>query len=524
MLITDSVGSRGARILGLAGVMGGAETEVGPGTTDVLIEAAHFDPISIARSARRHRLPSEAAKRFERGVDPRLAGVAAQRVVDLLVELGGGTPDAAVSDLDTVIGASPIIFDVREPERLVGVAYTPEQVRGVLTEIGCEIVDAADGALVVTPPSWRSDLTGSAELVEEVARLVGYDKIPSILPIAPAGRGLSAAQVLRRSVARGLAESGLTETLSYPFVSEKQFDALRIETGDARREAAVLANPLSQERPLMRTNILMTILETARRNVARGNTDVSVFEMGLVTQPVPGAPAAPQLPGGIKPSAEQLAALAAAVPPQPLHVAGVLAGRRVLDGWWGKGRDAQWSDALDAVQLIARTARVELVTSAAQNAPWHPGRCAAFSLADGTLVGYAGELHPKVLEVLDLPARTVAFEVNLDAIIGAAPAEPLQAAAVSGFPVAKEDLAFIVAESVTADALREVLVEAAGDLCEDVRLFDVFTGEQVGAGNKSLAYAVRLRAADRTLDAKETAGVRARAIELAGERLGAVLR
>ena len=524
LLITDSVGSRGARILGLAGVMGGAETEVGPGTTDVLIEAAHFDPISIARSARRHRLPSEAAKRFERGVDPRLAGVAAQRVVDLLVELGGGTPDAAVSDLDTVIGASPIIFDVREPERLVGVAYTPEQVRGVLTEIGCEIVDAADGALVVTPPSWRSDLTGSAELVEEVARLVGYDKIPSILPIAPAGRGLSAAQVLRRSVARGLAESGLTETLSYPFVSEKQFDALRIETGDARREAAVLANPLSQERPLMRTNILMTILETARRNVARGNTDVSVFEIGLVTQPVSGAPAAPPLPGGIKPSAEQLAALAAAVPPQPLHVAGVLAGRRVLDGWWGKGRDAQWSDALDAVQLIARTARVELVTSAAQNAPWHPGRCAAFSLADGTLVGYAGELHPKVLEVLDLPARTVAFEVNLDAIIGAAPAEPLQAAAVSGFPVAKEDLAFIVAESVTADALREVLVEAAGDLCEDVRLFDVFTGEQVGAGNKSLAYAVRLRAADRTLDAKETAGVRARAIELAGERLGAVLR
>lgn len=526
LLITDSSGGRGANVLGIAGVMGGAATEVSESTTDVLIESAHFDPISVARTARRHRLPSEASKRFERWVDPQLAPVAAQRVVDLLVEYGGGSADAAVSDLDNSLEPLSFLFPLAEPERLVGVAYTLEQVVGAIDLIGCTIRSGPTTDVVeVLPPSWRADLTGPEHLVEEVARLLGYDQIPSVLPVAPAGRGLTNAQIQRRSVARALAEAGLVETLSYPFIASEQFDELRYADDDPRRNAVRLVNPLSSAQPLLRTGVLLTLLQTARRNVARGMSDVAVYEVGAAARVRPGAEPAPQLPGGVLPSAADLDRLAAALPDQPRQVAGVLIGNRILDGWWGPGRVADWSDAVEMAQLVARTAGAQVhVVADTQTAPWHPGRCARFELADGTPIGHAGELHPKVLETLDLPARSVAFELDLDAVINSVSSEPLMASAVSSFPVAKEDLAFVVAEQVTTEQLRDVLIEAGGPLLEEVRLFDVFRGDQIGAGKKSLAFAMRMRASDRTLGAAETVAVRERAVALAEERLGAVLR
>lgn len=533
LLITDSPdGARGARVLGLAGVMGGASSEVGPTTTAVLVEAAHFDPVTVARTSRRHKLSSEAAKRFERGVDPLLPAVAAQRVVDLLVELGGGTADPAVSDLDRVVAPAAIRLPVGEAERLVGVPYTLEQVVGTLGAIGCTVdADGAEatGVLVVTPPSWRPDLTEPAELVEEVARLVGYDEIPSLLPAAPGGRGLTREQRVRRSVARALAEDGFVETLSYPFVGEAELDALRLPADDQRRRALRLLNPLADDRPLMRTDLLSTLLETARRNVGRGLTDVALFEVGLVTHPRAGAPAAPALPGGVQPSDDDLAAIDAALPAQPRHVAGVLVGRRVRAGWWGQGRAADWTDALGAARLVAERVGLRVgtdvrVVADTARAPFHPGRCARLELADGTVVGHAGELHPKVLENIGLPARTVAFEVDLSALVAGSSDEPVQATPVSGFPAAKEDLAFVVDDDVTAQALRDAIVDGAGDLVEEVALFDVFTGEQVGAGRKSLAFSLRLRAADRTLTADDVARVREGAVTVARERVGAELR
>jgi len=529
LLITDSPdGARGSRVLGLAGIMGGASSEVGPTTTAVLVEAAHFDPVSVARTSRRHKLSSEAAKRFERGVDPLLPAVAAQRVVDLLVELGGGTADPAVSDLDRVTPPAAIRLPVGEAERLVGVPYTLEQVVGTLGAIGCTVeaddVDAT-GVLVVTPPSWRPDLTEPAELVEEVARLVGYDEIPSVLPAAPGGRGLTREQRVRRSVARALAEDGFVETLSYPFVGAAELDALRIPADDERRRALRLVNPLADDRPLLRTDVLSTLLETTRRNVGRGLTDVALFEVGLVTHPRPGAPAAPSLPGGVRPGDDELAAIDAALPAQPRHVAGVLVGRRERAGWWGPGRAADWTDALGAARRVAARAGAEVrVVADTGRAPFHPGRCARLELADGTVVGHAGELHPKVLENVGLPARTVAFEVDLSALVAGASDAPVQATPVSGFPAAKEDLAFVVDESVTAESLRAAIVEGAGGLAEEVALFDVFTGEQVGAGRKSLAFSLRLRAADRTLTADDVARVREGAVAAARERVGAELR
>ncbi|MCB7137824.1 phenylalanine--tRNA ligase subunit beta [Cellulosimicrobium marinum] len=528
LLITDSPdGARGARVLGLAGVMGGASSEVGPTTTDVLVEAAHFDPVSVARTSRRHKLSSEAAKRFERGVDPRLPAVAAQRVVDLLVAHGGGTADPAVSDLDRVVAPAPVRLRVSEPERLVGVAYTREQVAGALASLGCDVVtDPADpDVLVVTPPSWRSDLTGSAELVEEVARLVGYDAIPSVLPKAPGGRGLTREQSARRSVARALAEAGFVETLSYPFVGTAELDALRLPADDERRRAVRLVNPLADDRPLLRTDLLATLLETARRNVGRGLTDLAVFETGLVTRPRPGAPAAPTLPPGVRPSDDALAQIDAAVPDQPRFVAGVLVGRREPAGWWGAGRAADWTDALDAARLVAARVGAEVVVDAdTGRAPWHPGRCARVALADGTVVGHAGELHPKVLENLGLPARSVAFELDLSALVAASPDEPVVATPVSAFPAAKEDLAFVVGSDVAAEDLRAAVAAGAGDLLEEITLFDVYTGEQVGEGRASLAFSLRLRAPDRTLTADDVARVRAGAVESARARVGAELR
>lgn len=531
LLITDSPdGARGSRPIGLAAVMGGGDSEVGAGTTDLLIEAAHFDPTTVARTARRHKLPSEAAKRFERGADPALPPVAVARAVALLVELGGGVADPHLTDVDERVPAPAFELDLDLPARLVGVAYTADEVRETLVSIGCVVEDAGPGVVRVQPPSWRPDLVVGVDLVEEVARLRGYEAIPSIVPSAPAGAGLTPGQKTRRSVARALAESGLVEVLSYPFVGAAQLDALGLAADDDRRRAVRLVNPISDEQPFMRTNLLVTLLDTARRNVARGAGDVAVFELGLVTRPLVDAPAAPQLPGGVRPSDEDLAALDAAVPPQPRRVAGVLAGLREPAGWWGPGRRADHTDALASARLVAEVVGVELVaTTDAEHAPWHPGRCARLTTVDGTLVGHAGELHPNVVTALGLPARASAFELDLDVLLAAASPEPLQAEPVSTFPVAKEDVALVVDVSVpAADVLHAVRVGAAaspaGDVVEEVRLFDVYTGSQVGEGSKSLAFSLRLRADDRTLTAQETAAVREAVVAEANRRFGATLR
>ncbi|NMR20571.1 phenylalanine--tRNA ligase subunit beta [Cellulomonas fimi] len=528
LLITD--GADGTRVLGLAGVMGGASSEVTPSTTDVLVEGAHFDPVSIARTSRRHKLSSEASRRFERGVDPELAAVAVQRVVDLLVAHGGGVADAALTDVDQRADREPIVLPTDLPTRVVGVEYTPDVVRDVLETIGCAVSgtgDVVDGvpSLTVVPPSWRPDLATPIDLVEEVARLRGYDEIPSVLPEAPAGRGLTPAQRARRSVARTLAEAGFVEVLTYPFVSPRIHDAFGLAPDDPRRHAARLVNPLSDEHPELRTSLLATLVEAARTNVGRGLGDLAIFEIGMVTLPVPGAGPAGRPGVEARPGDEELDRLRAAVPPQPRRAAGLLAGNVEPAGWWGQGRRADHTDAIAAVQSVAGVVGVELAVAAdPDHAPWHPGRCARVTLADGTLVGHAGELSPKAVAGLELPPRTVAFEIDLDVLLAAAPTEPRQGTPLSTFPVAKEDIALVVDADVPAGDVFAAVRDGAGELLEDLRLFDVFTGSQVGEGKKSLAFSLRLRAADRTLTADDAAAVREQAVAEAGRRVGAVLR
>ncbi|MFD3477661.1 phenylalanine--tRNA ligase subunit beta [Streptomyces sp. NPDC058695] len=524
LVITDDRGP-----IGLAGVMGGANTEIADhgadaGTTDVVIEAAHFDPVSIARTARRHKLSSEASKRFERGVDPEAASAAAQRTVDLLVLLAGGTADPGVTEVIAPSGPHTITLPADHPDKVAGVTYGRETVVRRLQQVGCDVYGQDN--LTVTVPSWRPDLREPNDLAEEVIRLEGYENLPSTLPRPPAGRGLTERQRLHRRVGRALAGAGYVEALNYPFISDETLGKLGIEQDDPRRTTVKLVNPLSDEEPALRTTLLPGLLEALRRNDGRGSHDLALFETGLVFRPTGDEPQAVRLPIDRRPTDEEIAGLDAALPRQPRHAAVVLTGAREQAGWWGNGRPADWADAVEAARTIAREAGVELIVRGDQHAPWHPGRCAAlFAVVDGaeTLVGHAGELHPRVIKALHLPERSCAMEVDLDRIERAGTGA-LQAPRISTFPVATQDVALVVDASVPAADVEQALREGAGELLESLRLFDVFTGEQLGEGRKSLAYALRFRAGDRTLTVDEASAARDAAVALAAERTGAVLR
>ncbi|MGI5400158.1 phenylalanine--tRNA ligase subunit beta [Streptomyces sp. CA-135486] len=525
LVITDNRGP-----IGLAGVMGGANTEIADhddtagATTEVVIEAAHFDAVSIARTARRHKLSSEASKRFERGVDPQAAAAAAQRTVDLLVLLAGGTAEAGVTEVIAPSAPRTISMPADHPDRVAGVDYGRETVVRHLQEVGCDVYGQDE--LVVTVPSWRPDLAAPNDLAEEVIRLEGYENLPSTLPRPPAGRGLTERQRLHRRVGRALAGAGFVEAPTYPFVSEAVFDQLGLDAGDPRRTVVKLVNPLSDEEPALRTTLLPGLLGALRRNDGRGSHDLALFETGLVFRPTGEETVPGLLPVDRRPTDEEIAALNAALPRQPRRVATVLAGAREQAGWWGKGRPADWADAVESARTVAREAGVELTVRADQHAPWHPGRCAAlYATVDGeeTLVGHAGELHPRVTKALGLPERTCAMEVELD-LLQRAGEGVLRAPRISTFPVATQDVALIVPRDVPAAEVEQVLREGAGELLESIRLFDVFVGSQIGEGKKSLAYALRFRSGDRTLTVEEASAARDAAVALAAERTGAVLR
>ncbi|AIV37427.1 phenylalanine--tRNA ligase subunit beta [Streptomyces sp. CCM_MD2014] len=526
LVITDDRGP-----IGLAGVMGGADTEIADhgdaekATSDVVIEAAHFDQVAIARTARRHKLSSEASRRFERGVDPQAAAAAAQRTVDLLVLLAGGTAESGVTEISAPPVPHTITVAADHPDKVAGVTYGRETVVRRLQEVGCDVYGQDE--LIVTVPSWRPDLDDINDLAEEVIRLEGYENLPSTLPRPPAGRGLTARQRLHRRVGRALAGAGYVEALNYPFVGEQVFDQLGLEADDPARRVVKLVNPLSDEEPALRTTLLPGLLGALRRNDGRGAHDLALFETGLVFHPRDEQRIAANLPVDRRPSADDLAALDAALPDQPRHVAVVLAGAREQAGWWGKGRPADWADAVEAARTVAREAGAELGVRKGQYGPWHPGRCAELSVTvDGEerVIGHAGELHPRVLKALGLPARTCAMELDLDAVERVGDDTP-QAPGISTFPVATQDVALVVEEFVPASEVEAALREGAGELLESIRLFDVYdNAEQLGEGRKSLAYALRFRAGDRTLTVDEASAARDAAVALAGERVGAVLR
>ncbi len=517
LVITDDSGP-----IGLAGVMGGESTELSANTTDVLIEAAHFDPVMIARTARRHKLPSEASKRFERGIDATIGAVAAQRVARLLVDFGGGEIATTATVAGAAASRAAISISADLPAEVSGVHITPTVALEALKAVGCRAVLGA-GRIEAVPPAWRPDLTDPYDLVEEVVRIVGYDKVPSVLPVAPAGRGLTTRQRLRRRIGIALASAGYVEALTYPFIGDGDLDALHTAGDDRRRTTMRIANPLSDEEPLLRTTMLPGLLRALARNVGRSQADIGLFEMGSVFLPTLGdRPKAPRLGVDRAPTLDELKALAAALPDQPLYLGVVLSGRRGQSGWWGGAAPASWADAVELCRVVARSVGVELDILTDRYAPWHPGRCAQL-LIGPTLVGHAGELHPKVCKEYGVPPRTSAVELDLDLLMHHA-TQNVQSPVFSTFPVAKEDVALVVDESVAAADVLNALRAGAGPDLESARLFDVYVGEQVGAGKKSLAYALRFRAPDRTLTEAEVRAAVDAAVATAGQRVGAVQR
>ncbi|CAB4913313.1 unannotated protein [freshwater metagenome] len=510
--------------LGLAGTMGGRHSEIDDSTTDIVLEAAWFDPRVVSRMARRHKLNSEASRRFERGVDRVLAPYASARAASLLLEFGGGTY-AGMTAVEAAWDRPTIAMAADLAQRTAGCEIPVSECIEALARVGCEVSPDGD-VLKVLPPAWRPDLTDPADCVEEVLRLHGFDRIPARLPMAPPGFGRTPIQRLRRVVGITMAAMGCVEVLNYPFMSVSDFEALRLPSDDLRRRTPVLANPLSAEAPFMRSTLLPGVLAAARRNRGRGLEDIAIWELGRVFvlragQPAEGSvdPIRPSV--AHRPSDQDFEALEALLPDQPQHLAAVWCGQIEPSGWWGAGRNAEWSDAVDAALRVISSAGAEATVVPAGDSAFHPGRTGQLMIA-GTVIGHAGELHPATCAHFGIAPRSVAFEIDLDALAAFAslPAAP----EFSTAPVAKEDLALVVPAHVRAADVAATLQMAGGILVEDVRLFDVYEGPQVPAGHRSLAFALRLRAHGRTLTPEEIAGVRAAAIGAAAAAHGATLR
>ena len=557
ILITDDTGP-----ISMAGTMGGLETEIDDDSTDIVIEGAHFSDTGTAKMSRRHRLHSEASYRFERGTDRELPPRATARAAALLASLGGATIVPGVTHAQVPHPPVTISMAADYPDRVAGVVYGMDTVVARLQEVGCEVrsTPAAQAptiapwragapeptaghdhdhggrhdrqlmVLLVTPPSWRPDLTDPADLAEEVIRLEGYGNVPVRHPRATAGTGLSERQRALRAIARTLGGAGFVEVHSDPFAPADEADNLMLVPEDPRRPAVKVANPLSEDQPQLRTTLLPGLFRTLLRNLGRGFPDTALFETGQVFLPRPGSPGiAPILATDRGPTEAELATLAAALPDQPPRVAGVLAGNRELPGWWGPGRAAAWADAIEAARSVGAVSHLAFEVRAAAEAPWHPGRCAALYVRGSSggewLAGHAGELHPRVIAAYGLPPRTSAFELDFAVLsAAAAAAEPVRGPALSAYPLATQDVALVVAREVPAAEVAAALRAGAGELLEDLRLFDVYTGAQLAGDRKSLAYTLRLRAPDRTLTAAEATAARDAAVSEAARRTGAVLR
>lgn len=465
-------------------------------------------------------------------MDPAISVAALDRCATLLADITGGAVSSALTDWRgdpprDDWSQPPIAMAADLPDRTAGAGYPAGTTARRLTQIGASVTSGQTGerdTLTVTPPSWRPDLMQPADLVEEVLRLEGLDVIPSVLLSAPAGRGLTATQNRRRAIGKSLALSGYVEILPTPFLPAGVFDAWGLPGDDQRRTTTQVLNPLEADRPHLATTLLPALLEALGRNVSRGMVDVALFAIAQVVQPTEHARGVGLIPVNRRPTDDEVAALDASLPRQPQHVAAVLTGLRERRGPWGAGRPVEAADAFEAVRIIARACGIEMRLRAGQYLPWHPGRCAEVLVGEGhdeKVVGHAGQLHPAVIERSSLPEGACAVELNLDAV---PIVESLPRPSVSPFPAVFQDLSLVVGSDVAAQTVLDAVRDGAGELLEDVALFDVYTGPQIGENRKSLTFALRFRAQDRTLTEDEASAARDAAVWCAAQRVGAVQR
>jgi phenylalanyl-tRNA synthetase beta chain len=499
----DTVITSGEQVLALAGIMGGEDSEVRPGTGDVLLESAHFPPAAVRRTMRRLGMSTEGGQRWARGVDPAGAGPVCDQAARLMADLAGGTVAAGRLEAGPGVGERETIrLDWARSSARLGAPADPEFAAAHLRSVGCRTEVTDRRTVLAVPPSWRFDLEIWADLEEEVARGWGYDQLPATLPAAAGGR-LSDAQRLRRQAREVLAGMGVTEAQTWPFLSQAAFDRLGLPPGDPRRQTLRLANPLSEEAPELRTTLLPGLAEVAGRNLAGGLDGVAVYELGAVFLPDP------------DPGKE--------LPAEPLTLGILLAGQAPAGRHDDPRRPFDFADAKGLVEgLVAALGVPGVGYRAEEPPPYHPGRCAAV-LLENLPVGVLGQLHPRVAAACELPAAAFAVELELAPLLAAVP-KLRPAATPSPYPELSFDVAFLVPPGVAAASLEAVLREAGGELLARLTLFDAYQGPPLPPGHRNLAYRVALQADDRTLTDADGAATRDRMAALAGDRLQAVLR
>jgi phenylalanyl-tRNA synthetase beta chain len=490
----------------LAGVMGGARSEVRDGTARVLLESAVWDGPSIQRTSTRLALRSEASGRYEKGLAPEQAQDALALATRLLVELCGARLAPGTLDVDPPGGrdASHTVIRLRDARvsGLLGAPIARPRSAEILSALGFGVADADDGLDVTVPAFRRNDVTREADVIEEVARIDGVDKLPATLPASGHAVGrLTPAQRLRRLAADALAGAGLHEAIGWSWSAAELADRLRLPHDDPRRRAVVVENPMSADHAQMRTTLLGSLLDVARRNVAHGRSDVAIFEAGAVYHPVSGR----QLPD------------------EP-HTVGALLMGAVREPSWREPAPpaADFFAAKGVLGRVLDALRVEWGIEEGSEPFLHPGRAASV-VVGGSRVGWLGELHPGIAAAWEIDAAVACFEIDLDAVIEVVPG-PVRYADYTSFPEVRQDLAVVVPQTVAAAAVVHAVREAGGPLLAAVEVFDVYRGAQIGDDEVSLALRLAFRSPERTLTDEEVAGLRS-AIEAAlADRVGGRIR
>lgn len=487
----------------VAGIMGGANSEVSEHTENVLLEAANFHPATVRKMARRLGMQTEASLRFEKGLDPELPVWAIHRAAKLLAEVAGGTPSPVVTDAcQSFPSERQISLRPERVNRLLGTDMSPADMKRCLRALHFGVDVTGDSRLQVHVPSFRRDVTREVDLIEEIARIYGYDRIEPTLPKGSTIQGgVEPEDAQIEQLRQRLIGAGLSEAITYSFMSPRGLDRLRLAADDSWRQAIPIQNPLSEELSLMRTNLMVNLLELVARNERRQASSVQVFEIGAVFLPQ-------ELPLNAQPEEKTTLGIA-------------LMGEVHRTGWGEPSRQVDFFDLKGLVEAIFKELGIQCTIGAGSHPALHPGRSAAV-VFEGETVGVFGEVHPDVLDAFDITHRVYVAELELESLLGKAAATTFTP--IPRFPAVHRDIAFLAPVEVTAEDIERVIALHGGELLKAYRLFDVYQGSQIPEGYRSLAYAFVFQASDRTLTEAEVENVLDELMTKLKEQYGVRLR
>lgn len=492
----------GEKAIGIAGVMGGQNTEITENTKNILIECAYFYPKSIRLTSRGLGLPSEAAARFEKGIDIEAAERASNRICQLLCELAGGTlVEGTIDSYEGTFEETKVDLIFDHARSTIGVEIEDEAMVKMMDSLAFRH-EAIEGGIRVTIPHYRVDIEREVDLIEEVARLNGYDKIPATLPSGKMTEGKkNKRQKITDKVRSIMVSMGFDELVTYSFMNKKHYDNLLLPEDDVRRNSVKIMNPFSDEQGVVRTLILPSVISVAARNMSRRNLDLSIFEIASGYAPI---------------DSEKL--------PQEKPMLTALVSGEFNKGWNGEKAVKDFYYMKGVLEQLLASLRIDgLTVSTDHIEPFlHPGR-GCDVLIDGKTIGYLGELHPVVAVNYELPQKAVVFELDMSTLIELADKEIVYEA-ISKFPAVEIDLAFVADKGLEAGKIEGAIEEVGGEYLKQIELFDIYEGDRIENGKKSLAYNLVFQAQERTLKAEEVSAVVETIKETLNQKFGIVLR